>query len=126
MEQPITHARLVSDEAGESHFAVMTIEMSTRHFAPPAPAFDVSDLTHATQFGFLRVPGGFIGDLHPSPMRMWIFFLSGTMDFEASDGECRRYKPGDALLLEDTTGKGHLSRVIGDSPAVLAAVRLED
>jgi hypothetical protein len=27
------------------------------------------------------------------------------MEFEASDGERRRYAPGNALLLEDTTGK---------------------
>ena len=125
MEQSITYARLVADESGESHFVPMTIGVTTRNFAPPAPPFAVSELTPASQCGFLRVPRGFAGDLHPSPKRMWIFFLSGAMDFEASDGECRRCVPGDAILLEDTTGRGHLSRVVGDSAAVLAAVLVD-
>ena len=124
MEPSVTYVRLVSDAAGESHFVSLEIGMTTRRFAPPAPPFDVSELTSASRCGFLRVPRGFVGELHPSPVRMWIFFLSGEMDFEASDGECRRCVPGDAILLEDTTGKGHLSRVVGESAAVLAAVHL--
>ena len=124
MDSLVTHIRLVADSSGESHFMPMEIGMTTRTFAPPAPPFDVSELTEASLCGFLRVPKGFDGELHPSPMRMWVFFLSGEMEFEASDGERRRCVPGTAMLLEDTTGKGHLSRVLGDSPAVLAAVQL--
>jgi hypothetical protein len=33
-------------------------------------------------------------------------------------------EPGSAVLLEDTTGKGHRSRVIGDRDALLIAVQL--
>ena len=55
---------------------------------------------------------------------MWIFFLNGEMEFEASDGERRRYAQGNALLLEDTTGNGHRSRVLAAADAVLAAVQL--
>ncbi len=55
---------------------------------------------------------------------MWIYVLEGQMDFESSDGDVRRIVPGSALLLEDTTGRGHSSRVVGDSPVTLAAVRL--
>ncbi len=70
-------------------------------------------------------PVEWIGDLHPSPLRMWIFVLDGEMEFEASDGEHHRVRPGDALLLEDTSGRGHRSRVIGDTAAKLAVVELE-
>ena len=124
MAQSITYARLTPDASGESHFVPLEISVTMRTFAPPAPPFGVSELTPASQCCFLFVPRGFAGELHPSPMRMWIFFLSGEMEFEASDGECRRCVPGDAILLEDTTGKGHLSRVVSDSAAVLAAVRV--
>ena len=55
---------------------------------------------------------------------MWIFVLVGAMAFEASDGEVRHVAPGDAILLEDTTGKGHRSRVTGDADAVLALVQV--
>jgi hypothetical protein len=57
-------------------------------------------------------------------MCLWVFFLSGEIEFEASDGERRRVAAGGAILLEDTTGKGHQSRVVGDGPALLAVVQL--
>ncbi|MGN5479259.1 hypothetical protein ACTMU2_26870 [Cupriavidus basilensis] len=55
-------------------------------------------------------------------MRMWIIMLDGEMEFEASDGERRSLVPGSALLLEDTTGKGHRGRVVGGLVATLAMV----
>ena len=67
---------------------------------------------------------GRVGELHPSPLRMWIFVLSSDMEFEAGDGEKRRLGPGSALLLEDTVGMGHRSRVLGDVEAVLAVVHV--
>ena len=105
MESLLTDERLYCDTAGEPHFAHLQIGLSTRHFAPPALPLGVSELTPVSRCGFLRVPAGFVGDLHPSPLHRWIFILNGEMEFEASDGERRRYVPGNALLLEDTTGK---------------------
>jgi hypothetical protein len=116
--------RLYADPEGESHFEPLEIGMAPRYFAPPAPSFDVSALSPALNCGFLRVPTGWTGELHPSPMRMWVLFLSGEMEFEASDGERRPGKHGKAILLEDTTGKGHLSRVLGDEDAILAVVQV--
>jgi hypothetical protein len=113
-----------SDALGESHFAAINVELVTRDFAPPAPSFDVSDFAAATRYGFLRAPSGWVGDLHPSPMRMWVFILGGEIEFETSDGERRRVAAGSAILLEDTMGKGHQSRVIGDVPALLAVVQV--
>jgi hypothetical protein len=124
MAAALKQVRLVADAAGESHFEVLEIAMTTRLFAPPAPSFDVSATSPAQGTSFLRVPRGWIGDLHPSPVRMWMFVLSGTMAFEATDGEVRAVAPGDAILLEDTTGKGHASRVTGDEDAVLAVVQV--
>lgn len=120
----LSFPQLFSDSSGESHFASVSLELVTRNFAPPAESFDVSDFADATRYGFLRAPSGWVGDLHPSPMRMWAFILSGEVEFEASDGEQRRVAAGSAILLEDTTGKGHQSRVIGDVPALLAVVQV--
>jgi hypothetical protein len=46
------------------------------------------------------------------------------MEFQATDGEVRPGVPGKAFLLEDTTGKGHWSRVVGNTDAVLAVVQV--
>lgn len=124
MAQALSYFRLIADSRGESHFVPLDIEMTTRDFAPPATPFDVSALNPAAKVGFLRLPKGWVGELHPTPIRMWVFFLSGAMEFEATDGETRPGIPGKAFLLEDTSGKGHMSRVVGDTEAVLAAVQV--
>jgi hypothetical protein len=46
------------------------------------------------------------------------------MEFQSSDGTVLQVNAGSAMLLEDTTGKGHRSRVIGDRDALLVAVQL--
>jgi hypothetical protein len=120
----LSFPQLFSDSVGESHFASVNIELVTRDFAPPAESFDASDFTAASRCGFVRVPSGWVGDLHPSPMRLWVFFLSGEIEFEASDGERRLVAAGSAILLEDTPGKGQQSRVIGDVPAVVTFVQV--
>lgn len=120
----LTFPQLFSDAIGESHFGSVNLQLVTRNFAPPAEPFDVSDFAAATRCGFLRAPSGWVGDLHPSPMRMWVFVLSGEVEFEVSDGERRRFPAGSAILLEDTTGKGHQSRVIGDVSVLLAVVQV--
>jgi hypothetical protein len=36
--------------------------------------------------------------------------LSGTVEYETSDGEIRRQAPGTVVLVEDTQGRGHITR----------------
>ena len=55
-----------------------------------------------------------------------MLYLAGEIEVEASDGEVRRFGPGSVTLVEDTTGKGHRSRVVGDTTALLAVVQLPD
>ena len=124
MTGPLNFVRLRPDTNDASHFEPLSIDIVRKDFAPPATPFFVSELAPASHCGFLKLPPGWVGDTHSSPIRMWVFFLSGEMEFEASDGERRKCVPGTALLLEDTTGDGHKSRVVGDADALLAVVRL--
>lgn len=122
----LTFPRLVADAGGGSRFDSITIPVTPQQFAPPALPFSVSPLEQASHCGFLHLPVGWIGETHPSPIRMWIFVLQGRMRFEASDGESRDIVPGSGVLLEDIRGRGHNSRVLGNEPATLAAVRLPE
>jgi hypothetical protein len=63
--------------------------------------------------GELAGPAGWFGDWHPAPRRQFMVKLAGETEFVASDGERRRIAPGMVLVLEDTGGKGHQSRVVG-------------
>lgn len=122
----LTFSRLLPTADGGSRFDEIAIAIESRHFAPPALPFGVSPLADATQCGFLHLPAGWVGELHPSPIRMWIFVLQGQMEFAATNGDVRLIAPGSALLLEDTVGQGHSSRVLGATSATLAAVRLPE
>ena len=42
------------------------------------------------------------------------------MEVTVTNGERREFGPGDALLVEDTTGKGHLSTPLTDNLAFVA------
>jgi hypothetical protein len=112
MSATLNYLRLYADEAGVSHLA------------PPASPFSVSAVAPASRYGFLHVPSGWVGDRHPSLLRMWALVLSGQMEFEAGDGERHQLGSGSALLLEDTVGSGHRIRVIGNGAAVFAIVHV--
>ena len=120
------YLRVYADENGESHFEDVEVGLTPVDFAPPAPPMYLSAFTPATQFGFVGAPLGWYGDWHPSPRRQIFFSLSGESEIEVSDGEVRRYGPGSVILAEDTTGKGHRSRVVGTADVLLAVVQLDD
>lgn len=58
-------------------------------------------------------------DRHPAPRRQYILSLSGLVD-----GTTHRFLPGDARLVEDTTGNGHTTLVPQGGPAVTAVIPL--
>ena len=120
------YTRVYADAEGESHLEDVEVELKPTDFAPPAPPLNLSPFTPAKRFGFLHASPGWSGDWHPAPKRQICFYLAGEVEGEASDGEVRRFGPGDVVLLEDTVGKGHRSRVVGNQEAVMAVVQLED
>lgn len=119
----LRYMRTYADADGGSHMEPAEVELTSKDFVPPARHIDVSALQGAVTYGFLRVPSGYVGDWHPSPRRQWLFFLSGAMEFTMTDGTVYTARPGSPMLLEDTTGRGHQSRVLG-ADAVMAAVQL--
>ena len=85
------------------------------------------ELTTATaaQHIFFRQwePGHFI-DWHPAPRRQYIISISGMVEVGLEDGSTYRFMPGDARLVEDTTGKGHTTLVPGDEPVITVVIPL--
>ncbi len=118
------YVRLYGDEQGESHFEEVAISLETVAYAPPAPPLDLSAYQPATNFFFMHLPSGWEGDWHPSPQRQMVIVVSGIFEVEAGDGEVRRFYPGDVKLGDDTQGRGHRSRSVGDTPCLLAIVHL--
>jgi len=80
----------------------------------------------AKNINFQSWPPGRFVDWHPAPRRQYVISLSGQLEIGLGDGTTSRYGPGDARLVEDTTGQGHTTRVIGDEPSITAVVPLAD
>ncbi len=124
MKSQIAYLSIYSDESGCSHFEEKTIDLSSTDYAPPAPDLNTSAKKAADKYVFLELPVGWYGDWHPTPVRQWLALMSGECEFEAGDGEKIIRKAGDFVLLEDITGKGHQTQVMGNTPVRILAVHI--
>ncbi|WP_117208727.1 hypothetical protein [Allorhizocola rhizosphaerae] len=114
----INVTRLYTDAVGESHFLDETLELQEANFAPPAPPMYLSSPVEAKQAVFLLLPSGYFGDLHPAPRRQQMTLVNGELEVRVSDGEVRRFRPGETVLVEDTSGKGHATKSINGESVV--------
>lgn len=118
------YPRLYATEDGESHFEHGEIDLVLADYVPSAPPLSLSETSAATQFGFMEAPVGWTSDWHPSSARNLFVVLSGEWEVTASDGESRRFGVGSVLLVEDTRGKGHRSRVVSEIDSLAVMVEL--
>ena len=56
---------------------------------------------------------------HKVPEPVLTVRLDGSVDYETSDGEVRHVPAGSFVLVEDTHGKGHLSRHSPEAQTVI-------
>lgn len=122
--EPYEYTRIYSDAEGESHFENVTIPFNLADFAPPAPPISVTDAINTEAFVLISSPSGWFGDWHPTPTRQYIIMISGELEAAVSDGEIRRFKKGDMILLEDSIGKGHVTRVVSKERVYCIAITL--
>ena len=121
----VVMTRLYTDETGESHFDTWEWPATEAQFAPPAAPVEVTEPVPAERALMLRLPAGWYGEPHPAPRRQLMVVVAGTVETTASDGETRRFTPGGAILLEDTSGRGHSSRAV-DREVLIAVTQLPD
>src|SRR5438270_13510411 len=100
---------LYTDASGQSHFRDINVE-----WAEETRAGKLSKRLPATGIIFREVPPAYDLDWHPAPRRQYIINLDAGVQITASDGESRIIGAGEVLLVEDTTGKGHLSQAVGN------------
>ena len=98
---------LYVDKNGESHFRDVEVE-----YAESTRAGRLSKRIPATGIIFREVQPDYDLDWHPAPRRQYIINLDASVEITASDGEKRVIGPGEVFLVEDTHGKGHLSKSV--------------
>ena len=107
------YVRLFRDEAGESHFEDVDVVLDQALHAPPAPPLDMASLGAASGVALIGGDPDWGGDVpHPAPVRQFLTVLVGRAEITASDGSSRQFDPGDLVLIEDTSGNGHSTRIL--------------
>lgn len=119
------YVRLCNDKAGASHFERASLEFNEADYRPPAPLLFVSHAYPADGLQFVRLPAGWTGDSIRPPKHQFLVCLRGHLEVTASDGEKRSFGPGDCVLMEDVSGKGHHTRVKGADECVAAIIPVE-
>jgi hypothetical protein len=100
---------LYVDDKGESHFRDIEVQWAEKiNFSRQSKRLP------ATGIIFRETSPDYDLDWHPAPRRQYIINLDGGVKITASDGESRVIGAGEVLLVEDTSGKGHLSKSVGD------------
>ncbi len=103
--------RLYADKDGESHFEDNDIPLKES-----GEIGTLSDIFPVSGMMLRENPGDYNYDWHRAPRKQYIVMLEGMLKVRVSDGEERTFPPGDILLVEDTTGKGHKSWVPDGKP----------
>ena len=73
-----------------------------------------------------RAAPGTVIDWHTAPRRQYVITLSGQGEIEVAGGKKFPVGPGHIDLVEDTTGKGHITRVTGNEDRVTLQLPLSD
>ena len=108
------YVRLFADADGETHFEDVELAVEERSTSAGgrtavAAAIPVEGLI------FRRVlDDGDADSPHNAPYPVFIITLVGEAEVTTSDGERRVFGPGSVVLVEDTSGRGHVTRPIGD------------
>ncbi len=99
---------LYADEQGQSHFRDIEVK-----WVEERRGSKLSDRLPASGIIFRETSGEYDLDWHPAPRRQYIINLDAGVRITAGDGESRVIGAGEVILVEDTTGKGHLSKSVG-------------
>jgi hypothetical protein len=98
---------LYEDAEGQSHFRDIEVEwVGERRGSKLSAELPVTGMI------FRQVPAAYDLDWHPAPRRQYIVNLDAGVEITASDGESRIIGAGEVVLVEDVSGKGHLSKAV--------------
>jgi len=119
---PLTYVHVYADAAGASHFR-------EEHFNFTRSRDNESSIHVLEEKGaatLLRLKAGAVEDWHNAPKAWFLIVLQGASEVTTSDGQVRHFGPGSMVLLDDTTGKGHQTRAVGNIDHIAAVIPIAD
>ena len=123
------YTRVFTGDDGLSHFEDLDFDFGDLAGAqsPTAQGVEAATASPGDVIGavFRRIALG-NSSKHPAPRKQYAVVLTGSMVIQTGDGVERRFGPSQVLLLEDTTGEGHLTTFGDDEPCKLLLVQIGD
>ena len=118
--KPVTITRLYTGADGQTHAE----EMDAKFVA--GSTSDIFKLMGTAGAELHRAAPGTVNDWHRAPRRQYVITLSGHGELELAGGKKIPVGPGHIELAEDTSGKGHITRVTGNEDRVTLQLPLSD
>lgn len=114
--KPIMMTRIYTGPDGQSHAEEIEMKLTG----------NATEMIKATGVEFSRRPPGSSNEWHTGPRRQFVITLSGRGEIEVAGGEKIAVGPGHINLIEDTTGKGHITRNLGPEDRIAITISLAD
>ena len=117
---PIIITRLYTGSDGQTHAEDVELKLTGDRLNEVSEMFKVSGAE------LHRTPPGKVNSWHIAPRRQYVITLSGRGEIELAGGKKIPLEPGHIELAEDLTGKGHITRVVGNEDRVTIQLPLAD
>ena len=114
--KPVMMTRIYTGADGLSHAEEISMKLSPG---------GISDMMKASGAQFSRRAPGPASDWHVGPRRQLVITLSGRAELEVAGGRKVAVGPGHITLIEDTTGKGHITQNLGLEDRIVVTIPLE-
>lgn len=122
----MTYVRVYAGPDGESHLEDVAVETTPTAVFPGFPLLAVAAPLPLTAMIMVSYPpeARDAGWRHP-PRRQFVVF-GADIEVRVSDGAIRQIPAGSPVLFEDTTGKGHATRVLAEGDTLALFLPLAD
>jgi quercetin dioxygenase-like cupin family protein len=120
---PIMITRLYTGSDGQTHEDRIEIRLTSSTIYSEAES---SEAVRVSQAQFFRLPKGKVQDWHNPAHRQYVVTLTGQGEVEIAGRQKIPINPGRVILLENVTGKGHITRSTGSEDLTFFVVPLAD
>ena len=112
--RPIMMTRIYTGPDGLSHAEEIEMKLNG----------NATEMIKATGVEFSRRAPNNAAEWHVGPRRQFVITLSGRGEIEVAGGRKIPVGPGHINLIEDTTGKGHITRNLGNEDRIAITIPL--
>jgi hypothetical protein len=114
--KPIVMTRIYTGSDGLSHAEEVEMKLNG----------NATEMIKATGVEFSRRAPNNSNDWHVGPRRQFVITLTGRAEIEVAGGQKVPLGPVHISLIEDTTGKGHITRNLGTEDRIAITIPLAD